>query len=153
VIVCIEEAGDDVLRRAAGFSAAERHENHLVSVKRTSIPTSVFAYEGAAAVACGKVGACVHRDTQWRHMRAQGVVRHNRLSHQIGALRLDPRVEMLAVIAIGPAIETAVLHGGQIIRNQIGPDLIAFVDDGPEFAGLRLPHEAVGLRVPLAKIR
>src|SRR5258708_34737963 len=52
---------------------------------------------------------------------------------------------MLAVNAIGPDIEAAVLYGGQIIRNQIGPDLITFVDDGPKFAGLRLPRQAGGI--------
>src|SRR6202022_194313 len=69
LIVGIEEAGDDVLRRAAGLSAAKRHEHYLVAVKRASIPASVFADERTAAVVCGKVGACVHRYTQWRHVR------------------------------------------------------------------------------------
>src|SRR5262252_2947129 len=49
---------------------------------------------------------------------------------------------MLAVIAVGPAIEGSFLHRGQIVRNQIGPDLISLVDDGPEFAGLGLPLQA-----------
>src|SRR5216684_5926405 len=52
---------------------------------------------------------------------------------------------MLAVIAIGPAIEASVPYRGQIIRNQVGPDLIAFVDHGPKFAGLRLPSKAGGV--------
>jgi len=46
---------------------------------------------------------------------------------------------MLAVIAVGPAVEASVPYRRQIIRNQVGPDLIAFVGDGPELAGLRLP--------------
>ena len=49
---------------------------------------------------------------------------------------------MLAVIAVGPAVEASVAHRRQIIRNQVGPDLIAFVGDGPELAGLRLPLQA-----------
>src|SRR3981081_4861367 len=57
LIFRIEEAGDDVLRRAAGLSAAKRHEYHLVAVKRASIQASVFAYERGAAADCGKHGA------------------------------------------------------------------------------------------------
>ena len=52
---------------------------------------------------------------------------------------------MLAVIAIGPTVEASVPHRGQIIRNQVGPDLVALVGDGPEFAGLRLPLEPGGI--------
>src|SRR5450755_2457441 len=52
---------------------------------------------------------------------------------------------MLAVIAIGPAVEGSVLHRCQIIRNKVGPNLIAFVDDGPEFTGLGLPRKAGGI--------
>src|SRR3954453_11060698 len=39
-------------------------------------------------------------------------------------------------------MEAAVPYRGQVIRNQVGPDLIAFVGDGPELAGLRLPLQA-----------
>ena len=55
---------------------------------------------------------------------------------------MDARVQVLAVIAIGPAIESSVPYRGQIVRDQIWSDLIAFVDDGPEFAGLRFPRKA-----------
>src|SRR5438270_3490048 len=49
---------------------------------------------------------------------------------------------MLAKIAIGPAIEASVLYRCEIVRNQIGPDLIAFVSDGPKLAAFRLPCKA-----------
>ncbi len=52
---------------------------------------------------------------------------------------------MVTVIAVGPAVETSVPYRGQVIRNQVGPDLITFVDDGPELAGLRLPRQAGGI--------
>src|SRR3984957_14476233 len=46
---------------------------------------------------------------------------------------------MLAVVAVGPAIEPAILHRGQIVRHQVRPDFIALVGDGPELACLGLP--------------
>src|SRR3954464_919977 len=60
----------------------------------------------------------------------------------MGSLRLDSGIKMLAVIAVGPAIEAAVPHRCEIVRNQIGPDLIAFIGDGPKLAAFRLPCKA-----------
>lgn len=70
VIVRIEKACDDILRRPAWLSAAKRNENNFVTVKRRSIPTSVFAHERTAAIVFGKRGARVHDNTQWRYVRA-----------------------------------------------------------------------------------
>lgn len=72
MIVCVEEACDDILRRARGLSAAEWHEYHFVAVKRRSILASVLAHKSAAAVARGKIGARVHCQSQGGHMRAEG---------------------------------------------------------------------------------
>ena len=148
MIIGIEEAGDDVLRRVARLSMAERHEHHLVAVQRSSIPASVFAYERTAAEVRGKFGAVVHRHAQGCHVGGERVIRHDRLGHEVRPLRLHTRVQMLAKIAIGPAIEASVLYRGQIVRHQIGPDLIAFVDDGPKLVGLRLPCKAGGIARP-----
>ena len=41
-------------------------------------------------------------------MRPQRVVRHDRLRDQIGPLRLHPLVDMVAEVAVGPAVEAAV---------------------------------------------
>ncbi len=142
MIVRIEEARDDILRRARGLSAAKWHEHHFVAVKRSSIPASVLAYEGTTPVARGKIGARVHRQSQGCHVGAQGVIRRDRCRHEVGPLRHNPGVQVLAEVAIGPAVKAAVLHRGQIIRDQVGPDLIAFVGDRPELAGLRLPLQA-----------
>src|SRR5260370_41996270 len=63
----------------------------------------------------------------------------------MGPLRYDARVQVLAIIAIGPTIEASVPHRGQIIRNQILPDLVALVGDGPKLAGLWLPLQPGGI--------
>ena len=142
VIVSVKETGNDILRRAARPSVAEGHEDNFVAVERCSIPASVFADERTVAVLGGKIGACGHGHTQRRHVRAQRVVRYDRRGHQIGPLRFDARIQVLAVIAVGPAIEASVAHRGQVIRNQVGTDFVAFVGDGPQFAGFRFPLQA-----------
>src|ERR1700744_240975 len=50
---------------------------------------------------------------------------------------------MLAVIAIGPAIEGAVLDRGHVVRHEVAADLVALIDRGPERAARRLPAESV----------
>src|SRR5262245_66261590 len=95
--------------------------------------------ERAPTVLCWEVVAGVHRKAERRHVRAQRIVRRNRLGHEIGTLRLDAWIEMLSVVAVGPTVERAVLHRRQIVRHKIGADLIPLVGYGPELAGLRLP--------------
>ena len=46
-----------------------------------------------------------------------------------------------AEIAIGPAVKTAVLQSGHIVRDEVAAELVPFVDRGPELAALRLPGE------------
>ena len=76
-------------------------------------------------------------------MRAQCRVRRQRLGHQVGPLRLDPLINVQAVVAVRPAIKPAVAHRGQIVGYQIAADLVALVGDGPQRTGHRLERHAV----------
>ena len=72
-------------------------------------------------------------------MRAEGVVRLDGFCHPIRPRRLHPPIDVLAEIAVRPAIEAAVLYRGQVVRHQIGADLVTLVDDGPQLAAVRFP--------------
>ena len=72
-------------------------------------------------------------------MRTQRVIRRNRFRHQIGSLRIDAAVEMLAKIAVGPAIKAAVLDRSHIVGNEIVAEFVALIDGDPQRAALRLP--------------
>ena len=50
---------------------------------------------------------------------------------------------MLAVIAVGPAVERAVLDRRHVVGDEIGTELVALVDDGPQRTALRLEGQAV----------
>ena len=76
-------------------------------------------------------------------MGAEGIVGDNSFFHQIGALWSYSRVEMLAEITIGPAIEGTILHCRHVIRHEIGTELIALIDDRPPCAGLWLKGKPV----------
>src|SRR6185312_4918035 len=76
-------------------------------------------------------------------MRAQRVVWRNRLGNEVRTLRLHARIDMLAVIAVWPAIEGAILHRSHVVRHEVGTDLVTFIDHGPQRAALWLEGQAI----------
>jgi hypothetical protein len=136
--VRVKEAGHDILGDARGFAAAERDEYDLVALERRAIPASMLAHERAAPVVHGQINACVHGKSQWGNVGAEGIVGLDCSCHEVGPLRHDARIEMLAEVAVGPAVEATILHRCQIIRDQIGSDLVSLVGDGPQLSGLGL---------------
>ncbi len=76
-------------------------------------------------------------------MRTECIVGRNGLCDQIRPWRLDALVDVLTEVAVGPAIESAVADGGDVVRYQVVAEFVAFVHCGPELAGLRLPVESV----------
>ena len=52
---------------------------------------------------------------------------------------------VLANVVPGPAIESAVLHMGCVVRNQIVAERVAFVHCSPKLAGLWLYSQAHGI--------
>src|SRR6185437_4086013 len=73
------------------------------------------------------------------------VVRHDRPGDKVGPLRLDPLVDVLAVVAVGPAIEAAVPDRRHVVGHEIAADLVTLVDRGPKRAAYRLPGETDGV--------
>uniref|UniRef100_A0A0N4ZJL1 LEPR-XLL domain-containing protein n=1 Tax=Parastrongyloides trichosuri TaxID=131310 RepID=A0A0N4ZJL1_PARTI len=129
----VAEAGQDVLRRARRLAAAERHEDHLVATVRLAVPRAVLADDGPVAP-LGHQGAGVEGQAQRGGVRAEGVVGRDGFGHQVRPLRLHALVHVLAVVAVGPPVEAAVLHRGEVIGHQIVADLVALVDRNPEAA-------------------
>ena len=54
-------------------------------------------------------------------MGAERVIRNDGLRHEVGALRLKPRIEVLPEIAVGPAVKAALLHARHVVRNRSLP--------------------------------
>jgi hypothetical protein len=78
-------------------------------------------------------------------MRAQRIIGNNCRLDEIRPLRMDPRVQMPAEVAVRPPIEAA-FHRCQIIRHQIRTKLISLVHHRPQRARPRLPAQTI--RVP-----
>ena len=64
-------------------------------------------------------------------MRAEPIVGHECFCNEIGPLLLHALVEMLAEIAVGPAVEAAILYGREVVRGEIVAKFVALVDDRP----------------------
>ena len=116
--------------------------DHLEAADRRAVPTAVLADEGAVAIALGQLVAGVEEQAQRGHVGTQRVVGDDGLRHQVGTLRLHPRIQVLAEVAVGPAVEAALPYRGQVVRDQVVADLVALVDDGPQLAGDRFPLQA-----------
>src|SRR5436190_16960333 len=97
----------------------------------------------AAGIAGRKQSSVVKSETERSSVRAQRIVRHERLCHQVGARRLYTIVDVLSVIAVRPSIETAITHRSHVIRHKIAAKLVAFIHGSPQRTALRLPAEAV----------
>ena len=105
----------------------------------------MLAHEGAAAVVRRKIGSAVEDQPERCDVRTQRVVRRDGLRDQVRPLRHHARVEMLAVVTVGPAIEGAVLDGSQVVGHQVRTELVALVDDRPEDMRLRLELQSIGV--------
>src|SRR3569833_2346064 len=132
--VLADEARQHVDRRSRRTAVAEGHEHHLVANRRLPVPAAVLADEDAV----GKFAS--HRgrgecDAERGDVRSQAVVGTSGGRNELRILGLYSRVDVLAPIAVWPALESAVLDGGQIIRDEVGAEFIAFVGDRPQLVG------------------
>ena len=76
-------------------------------------------------------------------MIAEGIVRCDGRGDQVGALRFDSRVDVLAVIAVRKAIERSLFHCGHVVRYKVVTEI---VPDGPAAkAGLQKDDVIVGM--------
>ena len=145
VLVLAQKPGQHVDRIAGRLPTLERHEDDLVATVRLAVPGAVLADEGALLKRRRQAVALGEDEAKRCGVRAERVVRHDRLLDQVRALRLHPVIHMIAVVAVGPAVEAAVLDRGQVVGHEIAAELVAFVDDRPQHAGLGLPRHAVGV--------
>jgi len=54
-------------------------------------------------------------------------------------------VDVPAVVAVWPAVESAITNRCDVVGNEIGAELVPLVDRDPESARLRFPGETDGI--------
>src|SRR5690606_35139949 len=136
------------LHRLTGWSTVfEGNEDHLVAHRIFSVPAAVFSDKYAIGVLrahdfAGEVQA------EGGDVGAQGVVRRDGGGNLVRVLRPHAVVDILAPVAVGPAVEASFLYRCQVIRHQVLPYFVPFVDYRPQLPGTRLDGE--GSRVTQA---
>jgi len=78
-------------------------------------------------------------------VRSQQHIRDDGLGDELGFLRLHAGIDVASNIAVGPAVEPAVLYRGEVIGRQIIAKFIPFVHADPDLAGQRLDRQADGI--------
>ena len=74
-------------------------------------------------------------------MGAQRVVGGDGRGDLVGILRSHAIIDVLAPVAIGPAVEAAFTHRGEVIRHQILAQFVPLVDHCPQLPGARLDRQ------------
>ena len=105
----------------------------------------MLAHERPVTPGGGKGGAVGERQPQRRRVGPQRIIWLDRAGDQIRVLRLDPLIDVLAVIAVRPTVEGARRHRRHIVGHQIVADLVAFVDRNPQLAALGVPGQPDGV--------
>src|SRR5690242_2702452 len=99
----------------------------------------MFTDKSSAAISVRQTGSGVERETKGSDVGTQRIVGHDCLLHQIRPLRVNARVEVLAIVAVRPPAEAAVFHRRQIVWHEIGTELIALVYHRPQGSRSWLP--------------
>ena len=131
----LQEAGSKVDRLARGAPVSEGHESNLVTRRIAAVPTAMFTDECAFGEGAPEAAVRGEIQSQRGDMRTKSIIGRYRLAHQIRPLRANAGINVLTVIAIGPAIEGALANGCKIVGDQLRPELVPFIDDRPQLLG------------------
>jgi len=82
-------------------------------------------------------------------VRSKRVIRHKGTGDQIRSLRMHTFVNVSAVVAIRPAVETVIADCGHIVRHQIAAEPVTLINGRPQHRLGMLPkREPIGVTQP-----
>lgn len=136
---------------SSAINTSKGHIDNLIAIELISVPASMFADKRSALIFARQILGGVKNHADRCHVGAQCIVRTDRLGDEVGPLRIDPRVDILAEIAVGPSVKATVLDRRHVIRNQVRAEFVTLVNDGPKGRGLRFPTQSVGIAQAMRK--
>ncbi len=78
-------------------------------------------------------------------MCSQQHVRNNGFGYQVGPLRFNAEVDVLAYVTIRPSVKPALFDVGEIVRRKVIAKLIPLVHRGPQLTGVGIEPDAHGV--------
>lgn len=105
LVVTVDKAGEDVSWRADGSAVSERHEDHLVAAADAAVPRAMLADKSAIVEGWPECGAVRECQPQRGGVRAECIVRFDRLRDENWSRWPDALIDILAVVAVGPTIK------------------------------------------------
>src|SRR5580704_4033080 len=102
----------------------------------------MFGRENIALVFRWKLFAVVKSEFQRRVVRVEDYVWRNDFVSQLGMLARVARILVATHVPPRPAVETAVLHMGDVIGNEVVTESVALIHRTPQLAGLRIHGQA-----------
>ena len=136
-----EEIGDDRDGRAAWPTVDEGDEDHLIAVERVAVPTAMLGHECAVRELGRQRLPIAEGDAKRRDVGAEAVIRPDRLGDHRGVLRMHAHIDVLAPVAVRPAVEGALLDRGQVVGDQVRADLVPLIDDGEQLSRAGLDRQ------------
>src|SRR5205807_10408571 len=114
------------------MSAAKRHANDFVSGSERAVPRSVKGHKRTATIFGRKHVPFVESDPERRGVRLDEQCRHGCARDEITAFASSSRIFMLAKIRVRPAVKGAGSDVGDVVRNELIAESVAFIDCRPE---------------------
>src|SRR5258707_5624852 len=111
--------------------------NHFVADAYGFVPGAVLRRENVSAVFSGELTALIKSELQGSVVRLQQYVGRDFLILQFRMLPLMTGVLMAADVPPRPAVKTAFLHVGDVIRNKVVAEAVALIYGAPQLASLR----------------
>src|SRR5450830_105890 len=121
------------------------YKDYVVTALRPAIPRTVLTDEHSVGIGDWQAIALCRNHAQRCNVRPQGKVRNDGQVYLFRTRWHHPRIDMLAIVAIRPTIETTITHRRQVVGHQIAAQFLTLVDHDPQLAGGRFPCHAVGV--------
>src|SRR5438132_6107433 len=101
----------------------------------------MFRDECAAAVALWKLLPVIKRKLDGSYVRAKHYIGNNGSGNKFRMFLLHARVDIVADVAVRPAVKPAIFQRGKVIRRKVISQTVAFVNRRPDLPGSRLERQ------------
>ena len=145
---CLMQLSDEQFTRPADYSIGSLHAQvvHTLSSEdlwlrrlRNEAPTPAFERTDAYPTRAAIRARWDEVEAEWRAFGAaltddqleQTFTFRSITGDQIRTLRLHALVEVIAVVAVRPAVKAAALQRREVVRHEIAADLVPLVHHGP----------------------